>query len=611
MDDEAGSGNPGGIPTPRTDGPRCDISQHTEPSAIPVVPLSSLLDANAECLRRIKLCYGADRQAFESELMPLVRGYAGYVHLLPATPEGAFSEPGGLLRLGLETGLYSLQGTDSHILAGRATISVRRQLEPRWRLATFIAGMCSELHRAVSQVSVQSDQDRRWPAYLTPLATWLGEQQLAHYGVRWQETWREARSTGLLAIGMVLPRQIVAYLAQHNHSIVAQMLECVGGLRNHLERNVLDDLVQRALALVIDQELKDRASRGATPPPAEHLQRYLLTALRRVAATRASWSPNAEKSRVWLSKDGLFLAWPAAADDLRQQLEIEQWQGIPRTADALLQAMLATGLAMTQRPDQPLWQIQPPGAKGPVDAMRLTSTLVLYPTDPQPLAIADIDLVIPMATSTPAPAGGAVPTGASVPQTIPMVAAASPPETAAASSSPKNRPTPPLTEQLLADAPPAGPTPATPHPPRPTQPPPPSPPPPVTKGPRMRHALRAPIRLPSTIRNALGVIIESLDGGLLPAQCRVVDGGYFIPMRAFSQLGLQPPTVVRALDEARMLLRPADGSSLNVTGTMDGETLPGVILRDRHVVPQDDSNGPTADPAPTTVPTTPHVAASL
>ena len=82
-------------------------------------------------------------------------------------------------------------------------------------------------------------------------------------------------------------------------------------------------------------------------------------------------------------------------------------------------------------------------------------------------------------------------------------------------------------------------------------------------------------------------------------------------MRAFSQLGLQPPTVVRALDEARMLLRPADGSSLNVTGTMDGETLPGVILRDRHVVPQDDGNGPAAAPAPPTVPTTPHVAASL
>ncbi|MCZ4314749.1 TraI domain-containing protein [Comamonadaceae bacterium G21597-S1] len=610
MDDVTGGGNAGGIRPPPTDRPRIDISQPTEPSAIPVAPLSSLLDANAECLRRIKLCYGADRQAFESELMPLVRGYASYVHLLPATPDGAFSEPGGLLRLGLETGLYSLQGTDSHILAGRATISVRRQLEPRWRLATFIAGMCAELHRAVSQVSVQSDQDRRWPAYLTPLATWLGEQQLAHYGVRWQETRREARSTGLLAIGMVLPRDVVAYLAQHNHSIVAQMLECVGGLRSHLERNVLDDLVQRALALVIDQELKDRASRGTAPPPAEHLQRYLLTALRRVAATRASWSPNAEKSRVWLGRDGLFLAWPAAADDLRQQLEFEQWQGIPRTADALLNAMLATGLAVARWSDQPLWQIQPPGAKGPVDALRLASALVLYPTDPQPLAIPDIDLVIPMATSTPAPTGGPVPTGASAPQTLPAVPAespvrmaAGPPPTTTTQSAPTS------TEQPLADANPVADKPATP-PSQPT-PPPRQPPPPATTEPRTRPALKAPIRLPSAIRNALGVIIESLDGGLLPAQCRVVDGGYFIPMRAFSQLGLQPPTVVRALDEARMLLRPADGSSLNVTGTLDGETLPGVILRDRHVVPQDDSVGSAANPAPTTVPTTPHVAASL
>ena len=582
MDDEESSGEHQSISARPAGGPVTDPCHPTGHSAIPVVPVSTLLADNAHCIRRIKLCYGVDGQTFENEITPLIRAYAAYVHLLPATPDGAFSEPGGLLRLGLEAGLYSLQGTDSHIFAGRATISVRRQLEPRWRLATFIAGMCAELHRATSRITVQTGTDRRWPAYLAPLSAWLASEQATHYGVQWHDTRRDARSTGLLAIAMVVPQAVMNYLAQHNHSIVPQLLECVGGLRGYMERNVLDDLVQRALALVIDQDLKDRASRGSVSAPGEHLERYLLTALRRVAATQASWIPNSEKSRVWLGKDGLYLLWPAAADDLRRQLEFEQWHGVPRAPDTLIQALLATGLAQAYRADQPLWPIQPPRAKGPMDALLLTSPLVLYASDTQPPAIPEFELVVPPLAATPAPSTGQAPAGASHPSPAPDVSPTSRQPTSGAMPAPvktQSEPTP--TQNLPSDTTATAPVP-------PPQPPgsSPSPAPAPAAAPRLRQlqTLRAPIRLPPGIRDALGMIIESLNGGLLPAQCSVVDGGYFIPVRAFDQLGLQPPTVVRALDDARMLLRPASGGSVNIIGQFDGQALPGVILLERFVV---------------------------
>lgn len=102
------------------------------------------------------------------------------------------------------------------------------------------------------------------------------------------------------------------------------------------------------------------------------------------------------------------------------------------------------------------------------------------------------------------------------------------------------------------------------------------------------------------------MIIESLNGGLLPAQCSVVEGGYFIPVRALDQLGLQPPTVVRALDDARMLLRPAGGGSVNIIGEFDGQAMPGVILLERFVV----AGGGEFTPQ-TKIPATSHAAASL
>ena len=102
------------------------------------VPVEDLLAGEADLIARIKLCYGIDRDGFERDVLTLVRRYAACVHLLPATADNYFSKPGGLLRLGLETAFFSLQGTDAHIFSGRMSISARRQLEPRWRHA-FLA----------------------------------------------------------------------------------------------------------------------------------------------------------------------------------------------------------------------------------------------------------------------------------------------------------------------------------------------------------------------------------------------------------------------------------------------------------------------------------------
>ena len=137
------------------------------------VPLAAVIAGQQALLARIKLCFGADRATFERELMPLVHGYARFVHLLPATADNYFHTPGGLLQLGLETAFFSLQGTDAHIFSGRATISERRELEPRWRIATFIGGLCCELHRTLTQLIVTTADGEEWPAFLGGLAPWL------------------------------------------------------------------------------------------------------------------------------------------------------------------------------------------------------------------------------------------------------------------------------------------------------------------------------------------------------------------------------------------------------------------------------------------------------
>ena len=43
----------------------------------------------------------------------------------PPPPDNFFCEAGRLFRLGLEVAFFALQGTDGHIVSGRATISTR------------------------------------------------------------------------------------------------------------------------------------------------------------------------------------------------------------------------------------------------------------------------------------------------------------------------------------------------------------------------------------------------------------------------------------------------------------------------------------------------------
>ena len=370
----------------------------------PAVPVEDLLARNDDLIARIKLCYGVDRETFDRDILTLVQRYAAYVHLLPATADNYFNQPGGMLRLGLETAFYSLQGTDAHIFSGRSTISERRQLEPRWRLATFIAGLCSELHRALSHVMVVDEEGEQWPGYLEPLAGWSRARNADRYYLRWRPQAQETRGLSVFALAQVVPAPLLQHLAQDNTLIVPQLMASVGGVAQYRERNVLDELVRRSLALVIDRNLVASADRYGSPQFGSHLERYLVDALRRLASGHSAWAPNRDKSRVWFGEDGLFLAWPGAAEDMLTLLEADQVPGIPKAPQTLLELLLAAGVFVARSDTQATWAIQPPGSKAQLEAVKLATAAILFSgIEPAPAARNRLPLVIPTAGHPGAP----------------------------------------------------------------------------------------------------------------------------------------------------------------------------------------------------------------
>ena len=513
---------------------------------IPATPIAEVLATHRDLTDRIKMCYGVDWTTFERDMFCLIQRYAEFVHLLPATPDNYFNSPGGLLRMGLEVALFSLQGTDGHIFSGRSTITLRRHLEPRWRHATFIAGLCSELHRTLSRVIVTNDTGDVWPPYLMSLSKWVACNDVARFFVKWLPNAQESRALGVFALPHVIPADVMQHLASGNNVVVPHMLASLSGMPLYPDRNILDDLVRRSVALVIDRNLRASADRYGKPQLGSHLERYLVDALRRLVRTNPAWKPNIDKSRVWLGADGLFLVWPSAAVEMRALLEADQVPGIPGAAETTLEILLAAGVFEPQDVSKATWQIVPPGSSAAIEAVKVSSMAVLF--------------------------GGIEP--GPVPLTVPLVRAAddigvepsAPPSPAVDSRSRSGQKVTAGQLSLLSEQPDAA-----------------------------RFRLNAPMRLNPGVRDALTQIIDTLNRDGSDVAACTISSGLFIPLIEFERRDIEPALAMRALGDVHMLVLSPGAASPAHARDFGSEQKVGLVLRPQFVAGLDPNDFNNAD----------------
>lgn len=539
----------------------------TDETRLPAIAVDDLLASQSGWLSRIKLAYGAGTAAFERDLLPLVQRYARCVQLLPAAASGAFSQPGGLFHLSVQTAFFALQGTDSRIFAGQTDLTTRQALEPRWRLATFIGGLCSEWYRVADRMTVRDPAGAGWPPLLNPLADWLAERQAPEFLLRWTTPQQGSRGFGLFLLPQVVPAELLQHLASGNDLVLPHLLASIGGVPVFPEHNVLDALVRRSLALCIERD--DSATAGEADPgdAATHVIRELLDAMRQLARSDPAWVVNRDKSRLWWGADGAYLVWPGAAEDLRRELEAAGLAGMPKSGDSMAHALLRCGAIAPSANGTAIWSIQPPGARSAVAAVRLNSPALLGldrgAQAPLPTRLALVE-------SPPVPERPA-PSPPSFPAAPPPL---EPPEPTAPPAGGVQLP-------LLQDEPAVAVPPDT---------------EPVARGARP-WSLDAPLRLNPGVRHAVVSVLNSLalrpqvEAALLAGP---MGGPLFVPLSALDGSGQAPTVVLRALRESGMLhIEP--GGPPTVVRRIDGQAVPGLLLPTRFVRPGIDANS-TAEP---------------
>lgn len=544
--------------------------------------VQELLQPHADFIGRIKLAYGADAETFRKDLYSLIERYARYVNVLPATADNYFSGAGGLFRMGLEIAFYSLQATDGQIFSGRSTITNRRHLEPRWRHATFIAGLCSELHRTLSHLVVSDENGREWPAYLVPLTDWLEQNHVSRFFLRWVPKAEETRSLGVFALPQIIPHGTMHYLAQDNAVVVPHMMAAISGMPAYREHNIVDQLVRRAAALVIDRDMKTSADRIGKPQLGSHLERYLVDAMRRLVQNCNAWTPNAEKSRIWYGADGLFVVWPHACADIVKLLEADQLPGIPKSPETMLEILIDAGVVEPRDQNAASWMIYPPGIKDAVEAVKLKLPDVLL------VALSSAPQSLEHALTTPQPqpetragskkkASSAKPVQLALPveQTVqdhPPAATAQ--EDAAPAEAEKEASDVPAknatTEAAASDAA------------RPTAP-----------DPDPVFAFLPHHRLNPALATALAEIVDTLNGTKDLACCTLAHG-LFVPLSELESRGIDTAMAIRSLSDLS-LLAVRKTAKIKTTATQFGnEQKIGVVISPQFVSGFDPAN--FADP---------------
>lgn len=429
---------------------------------IPVISVEKILQSQQELLDRIFRTAGVSRADFDRLYMPAVRNLAGHVHLLPATSTTYFRGTGGLFRMSLEIALNSLQSANAAVFPAGGGVERRFFMQPKWTLATFLAGLCSQNYRTVNSMAVMTRDSQQWTPLLHSLFQWCSNAKADVYFVRWMEDMQVhgAQASAAYSISQVVPHDVLQYLASDNNQVVPAMTAAIAGVETNMSENPIGRLVAPVITRVIEDDLKRSATNYGHLVIGAHLEMHLVDAMRRLVRG-GKWIANnvASGGRLWVGKEGVFIDWPVAAADIANLLARDSFAGIPKDPDTLADLLVSANLLQLNGRGARYWTIALPGTfEAKEGLVKLREGEVIFPQgfDFEPYKNVQLTLTPTTATQATQATQQSAPSasGAKQPAKADSPAPSAPSETAkdapAGAAKPKPRPAP---KQEL-DAPP-------------------------------------------------------------------------------------------------------------------------------------------------------------
>ena len=328
---------------------------------LPVVPPARLLETQQDLIERIADASVLPPQDFRRLFLPVIERFAAFAHLLPASQSHHHRGAGGLLRHSLEVAYWALQAADKVLLDTAGTPSQRREREPRWQFAVFVAALCHDAGKPVTDVIVTNrDRTDTWKPIREDLYAWAQRTSTAAYYLEWREG--RARQHTVLS-SMIADRIIGAsaleWIGEAGTDLIVWLMESL--TCNPSVTNRLHDLVIKADQTSVERDLRTLGVAMAGYDIGVPVERHLTDVMRRFVR-EGVWLVNEPGARLWNIEGHVYLVWPAAGEDLARQIREDGIPGIPRTPDGILDMLVERQIAFVREgatPGDRLWKIAP------------------------------------------------------------------------------------------------------------------------------------------------------------------------------------------------------------------------------------------------------------
>jgi hypothetical protein len=317
---------------------------------IPAVSIDVILEDHANLVKLIFRASGVRQAIFDSTYMEMIRRYAAFVHLLPASRDSHHVHPGGLFKHGLEVGLTALRLCKERRFVPLSVYPAKAiEAEPMWRLAVFACGLAHDLGKVISSMRVATAKGNIWSPWANDVTTWANEQGVYHYHVHWLSSKNEEHeSITSMLINRIVGQEILGSIAEKTgDQATKEMSYALVG--KHDPDNRIIDIVMRADSLSATESNRRLKTEASVFEPTTPQHKLVVDIIRRSIkgdADGAAWKPNIHGAVIYNTTMGVFIKWGEAARQIARNLSGEDdAKGMLLDADSIADQLIEEGIA--------------------------------------------------------------------------------------------------------------------------------------------------------------------------------------------------------------------------------------------------------------------------
>ncbi|WP_159432961.1 MobH family relaxase [Thiohalospira halophila] len=297
--------------------------------------VDEILESQHRLIIRVKEEVGLPPAKGEAYVDPVIRTYANYVHLLPASATHHHRGPGGLFRHGLETAMWGTQALQGRLIVMGRDLSPEQRYheEPKWRYACLIACLCHDIGKIVTDMRVVTeDREMTWSPYKAPLAEWLKQSRVKRYWVNWEEDRHKVHeAVGVGFIERLVPESAYDWLHGEKGQFIALLHRYLSGSEPRERDRNFYECIQWGDRTSVKRDLEGQMLVAGDERQEVPVAQYVMDAMRRLLVDRR-WTINEPGARVWVGEGGedeAYLLWPEAINEAVALLRQDEIPGIP------------------------------------------------------------------------------------------------------------------------------------------------------------------------------------------------------------------------------------------------------------------------------------------